>query len=271
MIHRVSFYGKTTWFTKQHLIDWFLCLGIFVIESILFNFVIQPFHRYEPESSLSANTFQLVQYPLLSDIVPVWLLMLIALGLPMIVFIGYYIKNRNSHDFHHAALGLFQAFTITMLFTDILKVTAGRYRPDYGARVATGIAAVIREGRVSFPSGHSSVSFCGMTFLSFYLCGKTKVFLKDGGNILKALGCLCPFMISSLVAVSRTVDYHHDFSDILAGSVIGLSIGVFVYFMNFNSLFSKECSLPKNRINPHYARDGLLSAEYQSLSISSSL
>ncbi|EGC38815.1 hypothetical protein DICPUDRAFT_75571 [Dictyostelium purpureum] len=265
MIHNVAHYKKNKWYTKQHLIDWFTCAGIFITESIIFNFVLQPNVRYEPDGS----NFQAVQYPLLPDIVPAWLLMIIAIVLPMIVFLGFFINHRNGHDLHHAALGLFQAFTITMLFTDTLKIIAGRLRPDYGARVALNDAALIRDGRQSFPSGHSSVSFCGMTFLAFYLCGKTRVFLRDGGNIFTALICLSPFMVSSLVAVSRVVDYHHNFDDILAGSVLGLAISSFVYFMNFNSLFSKQCSLPKNRINPHYAKNALITNEdYVSLSFS---
>ncbi|KYQ96797.1 phosphoesterase [Tieghemostelium lacteum] len=273
MIHKLGYYKTTNWYTRKHLIDWLTCLGIFVTEQILTNFVINPYKRYEPDGS----EFQLALYPLLDDIVPTWLLLTIGLLLPTCVFVSYYIYYRNSHDLHHALLGLFETFTFTMLFTDFLKITAGRYRPDYQSRLSTHNASIIRDGRLSFPSGHSSLSFSTMAFLSLYLCGKLKIFRKDGGAVWKVLVVLAPYAISSTIAISRTIDYHHDFSDILGGSFIGLAMGVFIYFMNFNSLFSKECSLPKNRIHPNYAKDiltsdGLLYPErdtYTSLSISS--
>jgi len=262
---------KHSWYTKSHIYDWVSCLGVFVVEQILTNFVINPRIRYEP------NNFTLVDYPLLPDIVPAWLLLIICILLPLAIFGGFYFYYRNAHDFHHASLGLVQTFTVTMLFTDFLKIIASRYRPDYAARVALkGVESKLaRDGRLSFPSGHSSLSFSCMAFLTFYIAGKTKVFRKDGGSMWKVYLCLVPLMISSLIAVSRTVDYHHDFSDITAGAFIGLSCGVFIYFVNFNSLFSKECALPKSRVSPNYAREsGLLFSqerEYTSLSISSSL
>ncbi|EGG16548.1 phosphoesterase [Cavenderia fasciculata] len=263
MIHKLGYYKQAKWFTNQHFGDWALCIGVFVTEQILTNFVIHPYDRFEPTG------FQLVEYPLLKDIVPTWALLMIALLIPLAVFAGFYLYYRNMHDFHHAFLGLFETFTMTLLFTDFLKVIAGRYRPDYLARVETNDQSLIRDGRMSFPSGHSSLSFASMTYLSFYLCGKLRVFRKEGAAMWKILIVMSPYAISSLVAVSRTVDYHHDFSDILAGTLIGLCIGSFIYFMNYNTLASKECSLPKNRINPNYAKDGLLFAEntYTSLSM----
>eukprot|EP01132_Coremiostelium_polycephalum_P002693 gene2693-3342_t len=269
MIHKLNYYNQASWFTKKHLLDWGTCIAVFLTEQVITNFVINPFHRYEPDE----GNFQLVQYPLLGDIVPTWALLVICIVLPMAVFFAFYLYYRNLHDFHHAALGLLETFTATMLFTDFLKVIAGRYRPDYQARLVGGNEALIRDGRMSFPSGHSSLSFATMTFLSFYICGKIKIFRKEGGAMWKVLLVLIPFAISSFVAVSRTRDYHHDFSDITAGSFIGLAIGVFIYFMNFNSLFSKECALPKSRVNPNYAKDGLLyvDREYTAMSISTGL
>eukprot|EP01133_Synstelium_polycarpum_P016923 gene16923-20130_t len=261
-----GYYKQATWFTRSHIIDWVTCIVVFLLEQVITNFAIHPFDRFEPSG------FQLVEYPLLKDIVPTWLLMLVVFVLPLAVFFGFYLYYRNLHDFHHAFLGLFETFTITMIFTDFLKVIAGRYRPDYAARVASGAsAAIIRDGRMSFPSGHSSLSFAAMTYLSLYICGKLKVFRKEGAAMWKILIAMLPYAICSLIAVSRTRDYHHDFGDIIAGSCIGLAIGNFIYFANFNTLSSKESALPKNRLNPSYAKDGLLFADkediYTSLSI----
>ncbi len=84
---------------------------------------------------------------------------------------------QSAHDFHHASLGLAEAVLFTLLFTDVLKVVCGRYRPDwYGSAPPPNNAsffgrliqyryarqglsgAIISDGRQSFPSGHASVS-----------------------------------------------------------------------------------------------------------------
>jgi hypothetical protein len=64
--------------------------------------------------------------------VPAWSLAFIdALG-PM-VFFGLFqlFLMRSSHDFHHACLGLTQSLIFTLIFTDCVKMAAGRYRPDW--------------------------------------------------------------------------------------------------------------------------------------------
>ena len=42
-----------------------------------------------------------------------------------------------------------------------------------------------------------------------------------------------PWVVAGLVAMSRTRDYHHHFSDILAGTVLGSAIGVYCYGLYF--------------------------------------
>lgn len=78
-----------------------------------------------------------------------------------------YLRSKNLHEFHNACLGIIQAMTVTYLFTNGCKLYAGRYRPDWYARNNPND----NQGRVSFPSGHSSWSFCAMTYLSLYLAG----------------------------------------------------------------------------------------------------
>ncbi|GAM22363.1 hypothetical protein SAMD00019534_055380, partial [Acytostelium subglobosum LB1] len=251
-------YSRIPWWTRMILVDWAVCIGVVIFELIVCNFAMNPYDRYIPDG---LDQFQTIQYPLKASIVPTWMLALIVGLIPLIVFTSFYARYRSLHDLHHACLGLVQALTMTMLFTDFLKVIVGRYRPDYAARVADGDKSSIHDGRLSFPSGHSSASFCSMTFLSMYLCGKLRVFRKEGSPSWKLFIVLLPYAISSFVAVSRTMDYHHDFSDILGGTLIGLCFGGFIYFNNFNQLSSNKCALPKNRLYPNYSKDGLLLAE----------
>jgi hypothetical protein len=49
------------------------------------------------------------------------------------------------------------------------------------------------------------------------------------------------------VAVSRTVDYKHDFSDINAGMGLGLLSAAACYHLNFHSLASVRAGAPFSR------------------------
>ena len=35
------------------------------------------------------------------------------------------------HDFHAAVLGLYEAISLELVFTDTIKLLVGRYRPDW--------------------------------------------------------------------------------------------------------------------------------------------
>jgi membrane-associated phospholipid phosphatase len=141
-----------------------------------------------------------------------------------------------------------------MTVTDVFKVFAGRLRPNFLARCipdATGacsqFGATVRDARLSFPSGHSSMSFAGMIYLSLFIAGKLRTFKPSGGALWRYLLSLIPLLIAGMIAVSRTLDYHHNHDDIIAGTVIGTFIGTSCYFLQYPSLFDKYCNRPKNR------------------------
>ena len=111
----------------------------------------------------------------------------------------------------------------------------------------------------SFPSGHSATAFCGFTFMALYLCGKIHMWsVQQGyiqgstkpkllqGNLWKILFVCLPILAASLIAVSRTRDYHHNYSDIVAGSALGVFSACIVYFSYFNPLTAENSDLPKH-------------------------
>jgi membrane-associated phospholipid phosphatase len=135
---------------------------------------------------------------------------------------------------------------LNVAITDVFKVFAGRLRPNFLARCnpsadgdCINIGSKVRDARLSFPSGHSSLSFACMFYLSCYIAGKLRLFRYDGGAIWKAIACVIPLIMAGFIAVSRTLDYHHDYSDILGGTIIGSFIGVMCYMTQYYSLFSK--------------------------------
>jgi len=230
---------KQTWFHLSYLLDWGLSLLILVIGLAITEEAISPPHMFLPDDDKE------FAYPLLSDTVPVWLLIILSLVFPTFLFVLAQAVFRSTHDLHNAVLGLLETITFTMTWTDIIKVSAGRYRPDYLARVQQQNDVV--DGRKSFPSGHSSLSFCAMTYLSLYLAGKLGLFRRQGGAVWKAVIAMLPLSLSVFVAVSRTRDYHHHFSDILGGAVIGVALALFFYVLNYESLFGDRSQYPKRR------------------------
>eukprot|EP01102_Stenamoeba_stenopodia_P010718 TRINITY_DN325_c0_g2_i1.p1 TRINITY_DN325_c0_g2~~TRINITY_DN325_c0_g2_i1.p1 ORF type:complete len:207 (-),score=36.07 TRINITY_DN325_c0_g2_i1:168-788(-) len=155
------------------------------------------------------------------------------------------------HDFHNATLGLLQCLAFTVTVTDAVKTSCGRYRPNWLAMESE----YGNEGRMAFPSGHASFSFAGMTFLSFYLCGKTKLFSSRSGSGTTLWLFICIFLPQAMawfIAITRTRDYWHEFSDILGGIVIGIFWAFVAYFLHYPSLFSKRSDVPKSKLDEQY-------------------
>jgi len=151
---------------------------------------------------------------------------------------------------------------MTGAFTQFSKIMAGRPRPDIIDRckpipgsvdpiyqLSTSAIctetdqAILRDGWRSFFSGHSSLSFAGLGFLSFYLAGKLHLFDRRG-HTAKAWISLTPLAGASLVAISRSMDYRHHWHDILVGSVVGLLLAYFSYRQYFPSLASRLSHRP---------------------------
>ncbi|KEG15093.1 phosphatidic acid phosphatase [Trypanosoma grayi] len=136
---------------------------------------------------------------------------------------------------------LAQSFSLALCtcIIDTTKLYAGRLRPDFLARLeregytssSVGVdwCDVAREGRLSFPSGHSGLSFAAFVPLIMYFMGVLKAF--RGGSLWRTVVSFIPLILPITVAVSRTRDNRHNFSDIVAGSIIGaccalLSVGL---------------------------------------------
>ena len=102
------------------------------------------------------------------------------------------------------------------------------------------------DARKSFPSGHSSLAFSGMTLLTMYFLRKfgvysTTVVLQQQDNdaitlqykkpqrYKKALSilCLAPMAVACWVGASRLVDNKHFPADVVGGAVLGTVIAWF--------------------------------------------
>ncbi|XBH69509.1 hypothetical protein VPH35_097360 [Triticum aestivum] len=208
---------------RLHMYDWIILLLLAVIDGLLN--IIEPFHRFIGKDMMTD-----LRYPLKGNTVPFW-------AVP-----------KNIYDLHHGILGILYSVLITAVITDAIKDGVGRPRPDFFWRcfpdgkdlydnVTTGVLchgekSVIKEGHKSFPSGHSSWSFAGLGFLTWYLTGKIAVFDRKG-HIAKLCIIVLPLLTAALVAVSRVDDYWHHWQDVVAGAVLGLTVASFCYLQFF--------------------------------------
>ncbi|CUG88794.1 phosphatidic acid phosphatase, putative [Bodo saltans] len=143
------------------------------------------------------------------------------------------------------ALIQIQALMLQLMFVDTMKLYAGRLRPDFldrlrsvGLTAETGLQyhcelmsnSVVRQGRLSFPSGHSSTSFAAMVPFTIFLMHYFRPWLH--GCIIRLVLSLLPLYLAFFVAVSRTRDNRHHFADILAGSIIGVFAAFGAFLIN---------------------------------------
>ena len=112
----------------------------------------------------------------------------------------------------------------------------------------------IDEATASWPSGHSSMSFAGMTVIILML--RTMFNIK---NIFSILGMMTfgPYIVSSWIATSRVLDNKHHEDDIMAGALIGI-VCTLLSFHTLNMVLLK-CDmkeLPTNYDIYHHVEAG---------------
>eukprot|EP00897_Mesotaenium_endlicherianum_P001468 jgi/Mesen1/1349/ME000013S00842 len=259
---------------KRYAADWIVLLGLIVLDGLLQ--LPKPFHRF-----IGANDLERLRYPLKSNSVPTAVLPVIALVLPALVFLVMFVVKKEKRDLHQALLGLLYTVALTAIITDSVKSGVGWPRPDFfwrcfpdgnavfasnGDVACMGKASVIREGRKSFPSGHSSWSYAGLGYLALYLAGKLSVFSRSG-HVSKLALALLPLLGATAVAITRIDDYWHKWQDVFVGALIavaitriddywhkwqdvfvgaliGLSMAWLCYFQHYPSLRNDACASP---------------------------
>lgn len=136
------------------------------------------------------------------------------------------------YSLHHA-LAFGEAFLFTGFVTQLGKLGIGRLRPRYElGRVPPDDGDV--ETFLSFPSGHTSISFCVGSYL-FRDLGDYLV--NERGWGLWA-GRIAPgvviYSIALTIAYQRVADQDHYFSDVLIGAALGTTIGHWIYSRHFD-------------------------------------
>lgn len=233
---------------KIHMHDWLIL--IFLLALLITFHYVHPFHRFVGKDMMTD-----FRYPYKSSMIPFWAVPILAVVLPTAIFGAFYYRRRDVYDLHQAILGILFSVLITGVITNAIKDAVGRPRPDFfwrcfpdgkelydqvtGNVICHGKKSAIRAGYKSFPSGHTSWSFAGLTFISLYLSGKIKVFDRRG-HVAKLCLVLLPLLIASLVGISRVDDYKHHWEDVFAGALLGMIVATFCYMQFFPAPYDDE-------------------------------
>jgi len=192
----------------------------------------------------------------------------ISLSLPLfiVIFLGATFplvlsklpNNNPLLNIHAGTCCVLVAIGISELVTQVFKFYVGRLRPcfysmcgfDKATLACTNGVEMEMEARMSFPSGHSSLSFCGLVCVVLFLLGRVglgrnigSVVASGRGKVLTVLS-FTPLLLSFYCATSRLVDNWHHPSDIIAGSILGTVSAFISYHIWFPHILSVQAGVP---------------------------
>jgi membrane-associated phospholipid phosphatase len=113
--------------------------------------------------------------------------------------LGFFAAGRlaSGDRFRAATYDVSQAIIVTELYTTALKLAIRRERPD-------------GSNHLSFPSGHASSAFAIAGVISHHYGLRAEI---------------VSYSVASFIALSRCAANKHHFSDVIAGSGLGLAVG----------------------------------------------
>lgn len=128
--------------------------------------------------------------------------------LPSVGLLYLYSHYSDDEKAGRVALLSLKSLVISGVFTNVLKFSTHRHRPNSGALYDTWDGPAFVPRNLSFPSGHSSAVFSVMTVVA-----------SEYGD--KPVVPPLAYGIATLVALSRINDNKHYASDVFFGSAIG--------------------------------------------------
>jgi membrane-associated phospholipid phosphatase len=258
----------------QYRVSEFACTAVMFGFSLFFSMIeVQQRNIPRVDIRISMNQTIWARAPSIDLIkgdehVPMAMLVGIGCGLPVVtnLFLNYVLPHFKRvrvipHDTRDFLLSLFQSAGLSALLTQFTKNMTGRFRPCFydmcgwdKTVIWDGVTNLCtsdkweKEARKSFPSGHASFAWSTMLVLTLYLLGRSRLncenrshsIMRGGRKSLKLFVCFIPSFFAAWVAVTRSIDNWHHYSDILAGSIIGAVAATIGYGYNYGSVFSWE-------------------------------
>lgn len=195
------------------------------------------------------NTYEFGSLSLLSIAIPIGIIVLIDV-----------VQNRSSlrsigSEIYKSIISFAYGFLTHVFFTEVLKKSLGRLRPhfyevcqpllpdglkctkdnyihDYVCSNDGSSSIFTNEIFKSFPSGHASFMFYGMTFLVLHIEIRIK---SQWFVLLKAFFQFMCIIVAVVVSTSRITDNWHHWTDVVVGGAIGVVFAVWSIYLRFYS------------------------------------
>lgn len=221
-------------FFYQDIPEWAGTATLFGVDALLFHYLLEP----EDKNIIKGLDIS-KSYAKSREIPDTYVIAAIGLTGLMIPFIP---NNQGflNYEGYINFKGFCQSLVLTLLISDILKFAIAEKRPDYKERLETGDKDIILDGRISFPSSHTSLSFAVSTYMTMFMfqyLGVNNAYMIP----LKILFATGITGISVSVAVMRVMTYDHHVHDVIAGAGIGSLVSVLFYSLhNFMGIYKKK-------------------------------
>ena len=135
------------------------------------------------------------------------------------------------------AVAVLHSFSLTGAATELLKYIFARPRPDYQERMQiasrTNNKRLIRDAKLSLPSGHSSSAYALALHTGLWL--HRAACRRGWGQAAVVSGYALPLAVATGIGVTRVSDHRHNVSDVMAGAVVGLGISYGVNYWQFGA------------------------------------
>ena len=227
--------------------------------------VILRFSTIEPVKRGYFCDDETIKYPYVEQqTVPTYLCLVLWIISCLLTFTIVFLSHKSWKMLGDGFYKLMLGFCLCLLFTDVCKFSIGRLRPyfitickpylhdvcyddeviytsdnetyygDYYYQkyvvgdTCTDNKDLLKEARLSFVSGHSSISF----YIAMFLI----IFMKKYVNIriLRYLLQVGNFILALWISLSRLSDYMHHSEDVIMGSILGvLCVFIVIYDENF--------------------------------------
>lgn len=254
-------------FNRSLRVRWYMYIvvGVFYLGSWLIGKLASPRARFFVERDPALS------YPFVSNTIPGWTLFFFGFVIPVVVILitlicleftqNKQLIHRRTRDLHLNIIVLVETLGVTNLITNLVKVLVGRLRPNFYAfcdykgyrtsfetgnfteyfeNTVPGRIGDIRfcrleenDAHFSFPSGHTSLTLCGLTFIVLFL-GNISHQIRFPNVVVRNAVLFTiiflPFIVGVLMAASRVIDYKHTVEDTAWGAIIGIFSCVMGYY-----------------------------------------
>lgn len=214
-------------------------------------------------------------YPVKPLAFPQWVEPLIAFLAPTLSFCVYFAMSRRDPS---ELYRLIVVFTFTVLLTgaiaNCMKVALARPCPNfvyscwpsgkivlvntnlYGGYPQCETAPSVWQSHLgSFPAGRTAVTSSGLGFLSFFIMGQAQVYGSPEGHPWRLFAALIPALAAIVIGISNIVTYWRHPTDVIAGWLLGFSLGWLGYRLLYPNL-----SHPQSNVQSKLLRQGALLA-----------